>query len=194
MIDSHADSLLALLRERRSIFSFRPEPVPEPLLETVLDVGRWAPNHRLTEPWRFTILGPATRAALTEEFVAFAIRKLQPDASNEQRERAVAAARAKWTGKPAVVVVSQVLVEDDFRREEDYAAVACAMQNIMLAAWAVGLGSQWSTSPVTREPTAMAKAGIPEGERVVGFLFFGFAAVVPETRRRPLAEVLRVMP
>ncbi len=185
---------LALLRERRSIFNFRPDPVPMPLLEVALEAGRWAPNHKLTEPWRFTILGPETRVALIEDFAAFAVRKLSPDATPDQRERAIAKARQKWSSKPAVVVVSQFLVDDEFRRGEDYASVACAIQNIMLAAWAVGLGSQWSTTPVTRDPVAMAKAGIPEGERVVGFIFLGYPAEIPETRRKPLAEVVRVTP
>lgn len=189
-----ADDLLTLIRERRSVFHFQPDPVPAPLLERALDAGRWAPNHKLTEPWRFTILGPETKEGLTEAFASHATRKLPPDAPADQRDRAVAAAAAKWASKPTVVIVSQVDDADAFRREEDYAAVACAIQNIQLAAWALGVGSQWSTSPVTRDPVAMALAGVPPEERVAGFLFLGFPAVVPEVKRRPLEEVVRRMP
>ncbi len=189
-----ADNLLALIRERRTIFHFRPDPVPAPLLERALDAGRWAPNHKLTEPWRFTILGPETKEALTAAFAAHATRKLAPDATADQRDRAIAKSAEKWASKPTVVIVSQAGETDAFRREEDYAAVACAIQNIQLAAWALGVGSQWSTSPVTRDPEAMARAGVPTEERVVGFLFLGFPAVIPEVKRRALAEVVRRMP
>jgi nitroreductase len=187
-------ALLELLRARRSVFKFRPEPVPDTLVLQALEAGRWAPNHKLTEPWRFTLLGPETKAVLAPRFAELAQRKLPPDATPERRAEALAMSRAKWEGKPVVVVVSQTPEADDFRREEDYAAVACAIQNVQLAAWALGLGSQWSTGALIRDPEAMAQAGIPPEERVVGLIFLGFPAVVPEARRRPLDEVLRRVP
>lgn len=189
-----ATSLLALIRGRRSVFRFHPEPVPEALVIQALEAGVWAPNHKLTEPWRFTLLGPGTRAALAPRFAELAQRKLPADATPERRAEALELSRRKWEGKPVVVAVSQVAEADDFRREEDYAAVACAIQNVQLAAWALGLGSQWSTSPIIRDAEAMKTAGIPGEERVVGLLFMGYPAAVPEARRRPLDEVLRRMP
>ncbi len=119
---------------------------------------------------------------------------MAPDATANQRDRAIAKSAEKWASKPTVVIISQAGEADEFRREEDYAAVACTIQNIQLAAWALGVGSQWSTSPVTRDHEAMARAGVPREERVVGFLFMGFPAVVPEVKRRPLSEVTRRMP
>jgi len=189
-----ADELLALLQERRTIYDFLPDPVPSDLLEEALEAGRFAPNHKVTEPWRFTIIGPETREALAEPWSRHTLRKLPPDASRERREEALAASRRKWASKPGAVVVSQVLAEDPFRREEDYAAVACAMQNVQLAAWALGFGCQWSTSPATRDPAILELLGIPETERVVGFLFVGYPERIPDARRRPLEEVLRLTP
>jgi nitroreductase len=187
----NADELLALLRERRSIYDFLPHPVPMEILERALDAGRFAPNHKLSEPWRFTIVGPATKAAVAAPWSLHTLRKVPPNASEERRTEALAASRKKWMSKPLAVVVSQVLNDDSVRREEDYAAVACAMQNIQLAAWALGLGCQWSTSPATRDREVLELIGVPETERVVGFLFVGYPDGVPECRRRPLAEVLR---
>jgi len=189
-----SEVVLRILRERRTVFQFRADPVPAELVEQALDAGRWAPNHKLTEPWRFTVLGPDTRATLTPLFTAKALRKLPPDATPERREQALAQAAAKWEGKPVVVVVSQTPEEDPLRREEDYASVSCAIQNIQLAAWALGLGSQWSTNPLVRDGEAMRLAGIPQGERVAGILFLGVPAVVPESRRKGLDQVLRRMP
>ena len=189
-----ADALIALLRERRTTPNFRPDPVPEAMLREALDAGRFAPNHKLTEPWRFTVLGPETREALAPLWSEVQLRKLPEATTPERREEARAAAWAKWMGKPAVVIVSQVVDPDPARREEDYAAVACAIQNVQLAAWALGLGSQWGTNPGTRDRAVLDRAGIPEGERVVGFLYLGYAAAVPECRRKPLEAVLRRTP
>jgi nitroreductase len=189
-----ATDLLALLRERRTISTFLPEPVPDDLVEQALDAGRFAPNHKRTEPWRFTTLGPVTREAMAPLWSDVALRNLPKDASPERREEVQAASEAKWRSKPAVVIVSQVITADADRTEEDYAAVACAMQNIQLAAWALGLGSQWSTTPATRDRALLERAGIPEPERVVGFLFLGYAAAVPPGRRSPLSDVLRRNP
>lgn len=189
-----SEAVLAALEQRRSVFRFGDEPVPPELLERVLDAGRWAPNHKLTEPWRFTVLGPETRRALAPLYARTKLRKLPPDAPDERREQALTVAGAKWHSKPAMVLVSQTAEEDPLRREEDYASVACAIQNIQLAAWALGLGSQWSTSSLIHDPEALEIAGIPAGERVVGLVFLGFPAEVRASRRRPLSEVLRRTP
>lgn len=190
----HADALFDLLRSRRSVFDFLPDPVPDVLLERAIDAGRFAPNHKLTEPWRFTIIGPEAKQDIAAAWSEVKQRKLPAEASEERRDQARTAAREKWMSKPAVVAVSQALDDDPARREEDYAAIACAIQNIQLAAWALGLGCQWSTTAATRDPEVMRRASIPKSERVVGFLFLGYAAAVPEAQRKPLEEVLRRTP
>lgn len=189
-----ADALLALLRERRSIFAFHPQPVPAELLREALDAGRFAPNHKLTEPWRFTVVGPETRERMTGPWVDFALSRLPSDTTPERRLQVAEAAREKWLSKPTTVIVSQALDPDPFRREEDYAAVSGAIQNIQLASWALGLGTQWSTSPATQAPTLREIAGIPEEERIVAFLFMGYPAAIPSARRRELGEIARWLP
>lgn len=145
-----AEPFLALLRSRRSIFSFEARPVPADLLRAALDVGRFAPNHKLTEPWRFTVVGDETRRLIEPEWSGFAASRLPEDATPARRDEARRTSLEKLRSKPTIVIVSQTVDPDVVRREEDYAAVAVAIQNIQLAAWALGLGCQWSTSPATR--------------------------------------------
>src|SRR5690606_13315359 len=113
--------------------------VPDEVLREVLDVGRFAPNHKLTEPWRFTVIGRQSRPPFETAWAAFAVSRLPEIATPERREEARRAALGKIGGKPAIVIVTQTLDPDPLRREEDYAAVAGAIQNIQLAAWALGL-------------------------------------------------------
>lgn len=192
--DHPAAPILDALRSRRSIFNFLPESVPDDLLRLALDAGRFAPNHKLTEPWRFIVVGPQTRRDIEEAWADFAASRLPADASRERREETKAAALAKWRSKPAVVIVTQKVDADPLRAEEDYAAVASAIQNIQLAAWSLGLGCQWSTSAASRAPEITERLGIPSDERVVGLLYIGYPAVVPNVARRPLEEVTRWLP
>ena len=187
-----SDAILA----RRTIKEFRPDSVPDGALERALNAGLWAQNHRMTEPWRFTLLGPETQRALAEAGAAAQLQSLPPTADEGVRAKVRAGALQKLMSKPRIVVVTCLLTGDAFQRREDYAAVCCAIQNIHLAAWAEGLGMQWHTGKQTQQPQTYVLLGIdPAGEEIVGFLYFGYPALVPPPpMRKPLAEVLRRLP
>lgn len=156
---------------RRTIKDFKTVPVPGDVLEHALTAGLWAQNHRMTEPWRFVVLGPQTHAALAN-------------------------GDAKLLSKPRIVAVAYRLSADAQQRREDYAAVCCAIQNIQLAAWAEGLGMQWSTGRVSQMPQTYELLGINSAEEeIAGLLYFGYPAVVPAaTPRKPLSELMRKLP
>ena len=180
---------------RRTIKDFKPDPVPGEVLDRALTAGLWAQNHRLTEPWRFTILGPQTQGRLAEEF-AGAQAALSGSAGDDAgRGKIRADAMNKVLSKPCVVVVSQTLGAPG-QRQEDYGAISCAIQNIQLAAWAEGLGMQWSSGKIIRWPRTYEISGVAaEREEIVGLLFFGYPASVPPAQpRRLLAEVSRRLP
>lgn len=181
---------------RRSIFEFKPEPVPTELLEKALAAGMWAQNHRLTEPWRFRALGPETHQALAEAFGAAQVASLKPGAGEAEQFAVRTGAMKKILTRPQVVVASYVKGTDEAHRWEELAATSCAIQNIQLAAWADGLGMQWSSNRMTRNPATYSLLGIdPEVEEIIAFLYFGFPAVVPEPRpRKPLTEVYERLP
>ena len=168
---------------RRTIKDFKPDPVPATVLERALTAGLWAQNHKLTEPWRFTVLGPDTHRRLADAF------------AEAQGPAGRADAVGKILSKPLVVAVSQRL-GDDAQQREDYAAIACAIQNIQLAAWAEGLGMQWSSGKIIHLPSVYELLGIDRAaEEIVGLLFFGFPARIPSAPpRKTLAEVARHLP
>ncbi len=163
------------IRTRRTIKDFSASPIPDELLERVLGAGLWAQNHRLTQPWRFTILGPETHRRLAD---------------------LAAEGAGKILSKPRIVAVAQHLATELAQRQEDYAAIACAIQNIQLAAWSEGLGMQWSTGRIAQLPETYDLLSIRhEEEQIAGLLFFGYPAKIPAAQaRRPLAEVTRHLP
>jgi nitroreductase len=183
------------IRSRRSIFRFKPDPVPLETLERILAFGVWAPNHNLTEPWRFTLIGEETRQILARRYGEVQLRKAPPDADDALRARLREAGVAKFLSKPTIVAVSCLQQGEEQRRREDYAATCCAVQNIQLAAWPEGIGMQWTTNPLTMDPETYRLLGVDrEQEYIIGFLYIGYPDESPTRERKSLAEVLRRTP
>lgn len=188
--------LFDAILNRRTIKAFKPDPVPDAVLEHALTAGLWAQNHRMTQPWRFVVLGPETHRALAQAGADAQLQSIREDTDATTREKVRTGAVQKLMSKPRIVVVTSILSSDAFQRREDYAATCCAIQNIQLAAWAEGVGMQWSTGKQTQQPQTYHLLGIdPNVEEIVGFLYFGYPAQVPDPApRKPLTEVMRRLP
>src|SRR3954469_22619417 len=114
-------------RERRSIRRFADRTVAREEIESLIDAASLAPNHRLTRPWRFYVLGPESRYAYGLALGARKARKLpDPDAARSLQETIAAEHRAL----PCMIAVAVVHNDNPETREEDYAATMMAVQNI----------------------------------------------------------------
>ncbi len=175
------------IRGRRSIKRFADRAVTRDELETILDAAVLAPNHRLTNPWRFYVLGPEARAAYGLALGNRKAKKLtDPAAAQAMRDNVSAEHRSL----PAMIVVAVVNADDAEQREEDYAAVMMAIQNLALAAMELGLGTAMKTGAVMSDPAARAAAGVAENERVVAIVVVGAPADVPPAKaRQPASDV-----
>jgi nitroreductase len=175
------------IRGRRSIKRFADRPVSRDEIETLLDAAVLAPNHRLTNPWRFYVLGPEARAAYGLALGNRKAKKLtDPTAAQAMRDTVSAEHRAL----PAMIAVAMVLADDAEQREEDYAATMMAVQNLALAAMEIGLGTAIRTGSVMSDPAARAAAGVAENERIVAIVNVGAPADVPPAKtRREAAQV-----
>jgi nitroreductase len=149
------------IRGRRTHKAFRPQPVPREVLDELFDLARWAPNHHLTNPWRFRVLGPN------------ALERLKLAAGPE--------AAAKLDRAPTLVACSAALSGDDVQDEEDLLATGVAAFIVLTAAHARGLAGYWRTPAVLREPQGHAAVGIGPDERFVGLIHLG----EPVQERRP---------
>jgi nitroreductase len=183
------------IRTRRSIFQFKPGAIPDDLLEKILGFGVWAPNHLLTEPWRFTVLGEATHRLLAERYGELQVQKAPPDADAKLRELLRTSGIAKFLAKPTIVVVSCLQQGDEQRKLEDFAATCCAIQNIQLAGWAEGIGMQLSTNALIFDPRTYETLGIDRAqETIIGFLYMGTPDESPTRGRKALSGVMRRTP
>jgi len=166
---------------RRSIKRFTDRAVAREEIERLLDAAVLAPNHRMTEPWHFYILGEASRRRYGEVLGGRKARKVvDPEAADAVR-RKVADENAAL---PAVIAVAIRQDENPEIREEDYAAAMMAVQNILLVATSMGLGTHVKTGAVMDDPGARAAVGVPGDERIVALINLGEPADVPAPKPR----------
>ncbi|MEJ8543815.1 nitroreductase family protein [Brevibacillus borstelensis] len=168
-----------IIRERRSIKKFKPDPVSEELICELLNVAVWAPNHRIREPWRFTLFVGEGKKTVVEAIIHNAVKRRDPDMLMKV---------------PAYLAVS--VREDERQREWDEDVFACAalIQNFQLAAWERGLGAVWLTEPFTYQPGFRQSIGVKPDEKLIGLLQIGYPEVIPPAvQRTPAEEKLTVI-
>src|SRR3954451_18749474 len=156
------------IRTRRTHKAFGPEPLPREQIDELLELASWAPNHNLTVPWRFRVIGPET------------LRRLKEIAGPE--------GAAKLDRAPTLVVVSCVLSGDPVEEEEDLHATAAASYIVLLAAHARGHAGYWRTPGLLRSAEGRAAVGLPDDERFVALLHLGQARQIKEPPQRPPVE------
>ena len=177
------------IQGRTSVRRYRPEPVARELIERVLDCAVRAPNHKLTEPWRFAVLTGAAKARLAEIKAEHRLKKAVDPVSEDAKARSDKA-RRETLESPAVVVVMARTSDDEVTREEDYAAVMMATANLMTAAQSLGLGTYLKTGGVMRDAGLAQLVAMPESYRVVGLLSLGYPMEIESPRRRrPAGEL-----
>lgn len=163
------------IRTRRTHKAFGPRELDAELLDELFELARWAPNHHLTNPWRFRVLGPRTRKALMEL------------AESEKPGAAVKLQRA-----PTLVAVSVIQTGDPDQDREDLLAGAVAAYIVLLSAHARGLSGYWRTVGLLEDPRARELLGLGEEESPIGLLYLGDPVQeqrVPE--RSPLEQIVR---
>lgn len=180
------------LLQRRTIHDYKPEPVNEEFIEQALVAALHAPNHKNTQPWRFYRIGSETRKKIADLSV-----QLKQAKSSEPLSPAIQESqRNKMLSPYALLVIARKEHDDPTVAREDYAAIACGVQNFCLSLWARGVGSKWSTGGVTRHPSLYEWLGIDsEKEKIEGFLWVGVPQrVPPRPPKINLAEALKNIP
>lgn len=160
-----------LITTRRTVHSYLPEKVPDAILQRAIECAIHAPIHRLTFPWRFFYVGPETKAK---------IAALEIEAK-----------RKKFLGGGEIIVLGLEKSSRPDVAEEDYASLACAVQNMSLYLWSEGFGTKWATGAITQNLELHELLGTsPDKVRLCGFLWVGKPEAVPARPERPPVESL----
>ena len=182
---------ITAITSRTSVRRFRPDPVSRATIERLLECAVRAPNHKMTEPWRFVVLTGRARDSFAEIRARHRLKRFD-DPSSAEAQAAAGKVQRDSLETPAYIVVLTAVSQDEITREEDYAATMMAIANVMTAAQSLGLGTYLRTGGVMRDPTLLALAKVPESFRVVGIVSLGYPAQDETPRRRkPAAELTR---
>ena len=173
------------IKGRRSVKRFTDRAVSRDEFETLLAAAALAPNHKLTQPWRFYVLGPAARYAYGLALGARKAKKVEDPAAGAALRETVGQEHRALPGMIAVAVVN---TENAEQREEDYAAAMMAVQNLSLEAVALGLGTHIKTGAIMSDPAARAAAGVADDQRIIAIVNVGTPAEVPAAKARELAS------
>lgn len=182
-----------LIRHRRTVkpASFNNEPVPEEVIRQMLENARWAPTHALTQPWRFVVLsGEALQrfAAMREQLYK---EDTPPEKFNENKFRKLS--EQLLASRYTILIGMQRQATEKIPEWEEIAAVACAVQNMQLTAFAYGVSTFWSTGGMIGHPAVKQFMGLGETDRCLGLLYVGKSDLTAEdTPRRPVAEIVQI--
>ena len=172
------------IKTRRSVARMKPDPVPREAIERMLEAAVWAPNHHLTEPWHFIVLtGSAKRrfAELRRDLRRTLFKN--PDAPEIQP--ALKKIYADTLSMPVIIAVTTTAPDDPDLRDDDYGATMAAIQNILLVATSLGLGTYLRTGALIHYGPLLEFLGVPAGRRIAGAIYVGYPDHIPHRRRTP---------
>ncbi len=182
--------VIRAIETRQSVGRMRQDPVRRDLIERILKSAVHAPNHRITEPWRFHVFTGKGRGELAKARAETA--RLMAEAEGEHEEMAagrISRERKKAFRAPVIIAVISTAGRDEVETLENYAACAAAVQNMQLTAHALGLASIWRTGPVAYHENMRRFFGLKDGDRIVAYLHVGYPDMGERPRRRsPVAE------
>jgi len=179
------------IRSRRSVGRLDGD-VDDAQIRELIELATWAPNHRLTEPWRFTVLRGTVRERLGDLWARAVTTDLP--LSGQAREDAMQREASKTLRAPVLVVASTRTDADPIVAEEDFAATAAAVQNLLLAAAGRGLGAMWRTGDMAHNPAVKEFLGLEPGDRIVAFVYLGrMSGETPPAKPRNVDGVTRWM-
>ncbi len=171
------------IRGRRTVKLFLQTPVDRQVIFDAIEVARWAPNHHVTEPWHFYVLGDEAMKANVE-----LIRKITAEKKDARKAEFKAKAA---TEIPGWLVVTCKTSDDEIVQREDYASCCCAMQNLMLYLSEAGVGSKWATGAIVEDKRFFDMLGIDrEREFIVGVLRYGYSKITPTQARKEIDDIV----
>ena len=173
-------SIAELIRTRRSVRHYKPDPVPPELLSEVLELAQWAPSAMNRQPWHFVVIEGAARGPVAAECgKSFGAIEERLKASFAERPDMVERVRAffRTLGGAPTLILAYCTAKPP--HESDLESVAAAIQNLLLAAWARGLGTCWMGGPAYREAEINALCGM-EGAKLVAVIPIGYPDETPK--------------
>ncbi|MED0679328.1 nitroreductase [Aneurinibacillus thermoaerophilus] len=183
------NDLLELIMTRRTIGKVKDDPVPREDIEKILEAGNWAPSHFNTQPWKYFVITGNGRKRLGEAYAKIALLEKGEGLTDAETKALYEKSMNKAFRAPLVIAVACLPHEEEYVVEaEEFAAVAASIQNMLLAAHALGYGAIWRTGAPSYHPVMKELFGLGAKDRLMGLVYIGRPDMVRESRRIPVEQ------
>ena len=174
------------IKKRRTLHIFSKKRVPREVIEKSIFAANQAPCHRRTFPWRFTSIGIKKRELLYQLQLTLKFGDMTIDESSLKK------IRDKMLNPSHLLIATQVCTDNQVQKLEDYAACACAIQNLSLSLVADDVGCKWSTGKITTDPNTYKIAELSQSEEeIIGFIWIGYGEEPPLIKRPLISTIYR---
>lgn len=187
-MQSNADILQQIIRNRRSVKpeKFNGTDVPDEIIQAMLEAAQWAPTHGMTQPWRFFIFSGAARKRFAEFQAEGYRQKTSPEKFLQSKYDTLL--QRPMLASHVICIGMEPDEKGKIPETEEICAVACAVQNMLLSAEALGIGAYWSTGGMTYSDAMKPFLGLSERGRCLGVLYIGhFDQPVPVPERSDIS-------
>jgi nitroreductase len=172
------------IHSRHSQGTVKPDPLPREMIEKLLDAAVQAPNHYKVRPWRFVVLTGEGRNRLGDVMAA-SLRERHPEFSQDVLDKT----HALPLRSPVVIAIGvDKPSEAKVLEIENVCAAAAAIENLLLAAQAMGLGAKWRTGEWARDAKVKEFLGFESDQHLIGFIYIGYPEFVVAPAPRPSFE------
>ncbi len=173
--------VIEAIRTRKSSGVLKPDPIPQDVIQRLLEAAVQAPNHYKVRPWRFIVIMGDGRNRLGD-LLAESLRRRFPDLEGAALDRE----RAKPLRAPVLIAVGvDPPAEGRVLEIENICAAAAACENMLLAAVGLGLEGHWRTGDAARDPAVKQFLGFGVEQTIIAFLYLGHPEVVAAPPDRP---------
>ncbi len=174
------------IKKRRTLHIFSKKRVPSEVIEKSIFAANQAPCHKRTFPWRFTSIGIKKRELLYQLQLSLKFGDKPIDESSLKK------IREKMLNPSHLLIATQVCSDNQVQKLEDYAACACAIQNLSLSLVADDVGCKWSTGTITKDLNTYQIAEINSSEEeIIGFIWIGYGTEPPLIKRPLISTIYR---
>lgn len=159
-----------LIKHRRSVYpkNYIDKPIPKEILTDLLKCAVQAPNHKLTQPWKFTVFIDEGLIKLADELKKQYKKSVSKDDYSKKKAESI---QKKILQSGAVIAIC-LHESGKIPKWEELAAVASAVQNLALAAFAEDIGSYWSSSKLINELSPFLN--LSKNESCIGLFYMGY--------------------
>ena len=184
-------NLTEIIKDRRSVHRFQDREVSPELIIELLDAAVWAPNHHVTEPWRFILVHGDSKEKLAQTVKGIRESK---ETDPEKKKAIGEKIYKKISSNPMYLIVIVKEDENPIVREDDFAAACCLLQNFSLLAWEQGIGMTWHSYGWLKDPIFREAYGIQPNERAICNMHMGYPEIIPMAQdRKPAKELVTIL-